>query len=117
MAGSYLYSKSVCECFENSLGLGGKTTINQRINVLATRGYIRFLKEPALYGLPSLSRSKYGYLCVEGMSLPPQADPDTGEITGEERPIMPTHYKCSQSGNLLEMTASEGWFNAGEEEE
>src|SRR5690606_13598214 len=50
------------------------------------------------------SRSKFGYLCVEGMTFPTgeeTADPDTGEIVPVRIPVLPSTYKCPQSGAAL----------------
>ncbi|HSH49713.1 MAG TPA: AAA family ATPase, partial [Halomonas sp.] len=71
------------EAFEGKAGLGANRTINERLAVLATKGYIKFFRNPEDYGLPLLTRSKFGNLCVEQMTLPgnEQIDTDTGEIT------------------------------------
>ena len=47
---------------------------------------------------------RFGYLCVEGMdwARPSESvDPDTGEVTTAARPVLPSHYKCPQTGALL----------------
>ena len=36
-------------------------------------------------------------------------DPDTGEIVTGARPVLPTHYKCSQSGAVLPVEPPEVW--------
>jgi hypothetical protein len=92
------------EQFENQSGLGGRDTIGQRIAVLATKGYIRFFKNAADYGLPTPRRSKFGYLCVEDMRLGPsteRVDAETGEVITTGTFVLPTHYKCPQSGAVL----------------
>ncbi|MEG9883517.1 MAG: hypothetical protein V6Z86_02665 [Hyphomicrobiales bacterium] len=54
------------ESFENKSGLSGQTTIRDRLNVLTTKGVIKFVKGDAASDLGLASdRSKYGYLCVE----------------------------------------------------
>ena len=40
------------EKFENTGGLGGKDTIRDRISVLATKGYIKFVRDGSPFGLP-----------------------------------------------------------------
>mgnify|MGYP002078697753 CR=1 FL=1 len=42
------------EKFENTRGLGGKDTIRDRISVLATKGYIKFVRDGAPFGYPTL---------------------------------------------------------------
>ena len=58
------------EAFENTGGLGGRTIVHDRLSVLATKGKVKFIRGPATtrIGLAA-ERSKYGYLCVEGMLL------------------------------------------------
>ena len=72
------------EAFENKAGLSGAAGIRDRLNVLTTKGIVKFVKGDAAADLGLLSdRSKYGYLCVEGMALGAGAeavDVDTGEI-------------------------------------
>lgn len=72
------------EMFENEAALGGITTIRERLNVLATKGFVKFIRGPAAEALGlSTARLKFGYLCVEGMQLgagDEAIDPDTGEV-------------------------------------
>jgi hypothetical protein len=99
------------EAFENKGGLGGKDTIRERISVLATKGYIKFVRDGAPFGLPS-SRSKFGYLCVEDMTFPTgeeTADPVTGEIVPVRIPVLPSTYKCPQSGAALPVENPTVW--------
>ena len=91
------------EAFENRGGLGGKDTIRDRLNVLATKGFVKFLRDGTPYGLGP-SRSRFGFLCVEGMTAPTGAeaiDPDTGEVVAATIAVLPTHYKSPQTGVLL----------------
>ena len=99
------------ESFENKGGLGGKDTIRERISVLATKGYIKFVRDGGPFGLPS-SRSKFGYLCVEDMTFPTgeeTADPVTGEIVPVRIPVLPSTYKCPQSGAALPVENPTVW--------
>ena len=60
------------EAFENEAALGGITTIRERLNVLATKGFVKFIRGSAAEALGlSAARLKFGYLCVEGMQLGP----------------------------------------------
>ena len=99
------------EAFENTAGLGGKDTIRNRIGVQATKGFIKFLRDGTPYGLGA-SRSRYGFLCVEGMFIPvdgEEVDPDTGEVLPASVPVLPTHYKSAQTGALLEVENPSVW--------
>lgn len=99
------------ETFEGHAGLGANRTINERISVLSSKGDIKFFRNPDDYGLPELTRSKYGYLCVEGMVIPgPETvDTDTGELTQSCYAIKPTHYKCPQTGAVLPVENPDVW--------
>ena len=99
------------ERFENQAGLGSKDTIRDRLGVLGTKGYVKFFRNYEDYELPG-ARSRLGYLCVEGMHLgavEETIDPDTGELTTAARPVLPTHYKCPQSGAVLPVENPEVW--------
>jgi len=93
------------EAFENKSGLSAQTSIRDRLNVLTTKGVIKFVKGDAANNLGLASdRSKYGYLCVECMELATNGetvDPDTGEVSQAHVPVRPSHYKCAQTGALL----------------
>ena len=106
------------EAFENRGGLGGKDTIRDRLNVLATKGFVKFLRDGTPYGLGP-SRSRFGFLCVEGMAAPTGAeaiDPDTGEVVAATIAVLPTHYKSPQTGVLLEVENPQVWvYPEGEE--
>jgi hypothetical protein len=93
------------EAFENKSGLSAQTSIRDRLNVLTTKGVIKFVKGDAASNLGLASdRSKYGYLCVECMELAidgETVDPDTGEVSRAHVSVRPSHYKCPQTGALL----------------
>jgi hypothetical protein len=105
------------EAFENKGGLGGKGTIRDRISVLATKGYIKFVRDGTKFGLPS-TKSKFGYLCVEGMEFPAgdAVDPDTGEIQATFRPVLPSHYKAAATGLAMPVENPEIWVYPQEAE-
>ncbi|BCO30090.1 hypothetical protein TspCOW1_01930 [Thiohalobacter sp. COW1] len=107
------------EAFEGKAGLGANRTINERLAVLATKGYIKFFRNPEDYGLPPLTRSKFGNLCVEQMTLPgnEQIDTDTGEITRSHRIVKPTHYKCPQTGAVLPVEDPDVWIYHEEDQQ
>ena len=85
--------------------MGGKDAIRNRIGVQATKGFIKFVRDGSPYGLGA-SRSRFGFLCVEGMVMPmegEEVDPDTGEVSPISIPVLPSHYKSAQTGALLEV--------------
>ena len=97
-----------CETFEGKAGLGGDRTIHNRLSVLATKGFVKFNME----GDYRIARSKYGVMCVEGMEVPTsmeEVDLDTGEVLPVMGPILPTHFKESQSGAILPVENPEVW--------
>ena len=99
------------ETFENRGGLGSKHTIRERLSVLATKGFVKFLRDPSGFGFP-VTRSRFGYLCVEGMQFGgpvEHVDPETGEVTTEVRPVLPSHFKCPQSGLCLQVENPAVW--------
>jgi len=118
LAGRVYTINQFVERFENLGGLGGKDTIRDRLGVLATKGYVKFLRDYGAYGLPG-ARSRFGYLSVEGMRLGPaddRVDPETGEVLGEARPVLPTHYKCPMSGAVLPVEDPAVWiYHDGDE--
>jgi hypothetical protein len=63
------------------------------------------VRDGAPYGLGP-SRSRFGFLCVEGMTIPvdgEDVDPTTGEVPPVGITVLPTHYKSPQTGALLEV--------------
>jgi AAA domain len=98
------------EAFENKAGLGSKHTIRDRLSVLATKGYVKFLRDGTPFDYP-IVRSRWGYLCVEGMAFSPleDADEETGEITPTPQPVRPSHYKCAHSGACLDVENPSVW--------
>lgn len=111
-AGERLYTAmQFAETFENRGGLGSKHTIRERLSVLATKGFVKFLRDPSGFGFP-VTRSRFGYLCVEGMQFGApveEVDPDTGEVTTSARPVLPSHFKCPQSGLCLQVENPAVW--------
>ena len=94
-------------------GLGGQTVIRDRLGVLTTKGYVKFVRGAAATGIGlAAERSKYGYLCVEGMVLGTgndRIDPATGEVTPELLAVLPSHYKCPQTGAVLPVENPAVW--------
>jgi len=110
--GNVYTSIQFAEAFEGKAGLGGRSTIAERISVHATKGHIKFFKNPEQHDLPPLRRSKFGYLCVETMhlGLPEDVvDAETGEVTEVVHPLLPTHFKCRHTGVALEVENPNVW--------
>ena len=106
------------ETFENKAGLGGSTTIRERLSVLATKGYLRFLRDATPFGYAATT-SRFGYLVVEDMQCGPaedSVDPQTGEITSSLRAVLPSHFKSPQTGAVLEVENPLVWTYAEDEE-
>ena len=108
------------ETFENTAGLGGQSIIRERLNVLTTKGYVKFVRGAAATALDlAAERSKYGYLCVEAMRLATSREhvaADTGEITSELIDVLPSHYKCPHSGAVLPVENPSVWVYRDTEE-
>lgn len=107
-------SAQFAEQFENQAGLGGNSTIRERISVLATKGYIKFLKDGGPFGLP-YCRSKFGYLVIQDMEFGPgeeMVDPDTGEVITTFRRVLPSHFKEPTTGAAIEVENPEVWVHA-----
>ena len=111
LKGKLYTSSQFAETFENRGGLGGQTTIRERINVLASKGHIKFLKDGAPLGLP-YCRSKYGYLVVERMQFgagEETVDQETGEVVTVVQPVLPSHFKCPQTSICLPVENPRVW--------
>ncbi|SNR45464.1 AAA family ATPase [Puniceibacterium sediminis] len=101
--------------FENKGSLGGKTSIADRLHVLATKGHVKFVRGKKLdkLGLKP-TKSKFGYICVQGMCLKTDAevmDVVTGEVVPEVVGVFPTDYMCAESGALLPVENPEIWVD------
>jgi putative DNA primase/helicase len=92
-----------CEAFCNkTTGLGGIETVRRKLNTLATEGYIKFFNNASQYGLSVPQRTKYGYMCVEGMKLKVTTkNKETREKISEIYDVEPSHFKCRKSGLVL----------------
>lgn len=112
LKGNFYTANQFAEAFEGKAGLGGERSIRERLSALATQGYIKYFRNAADYGLPPFGRSKFGYMCVEGMvhNRPKgEPDPDTGEVPMTSLCVLPTHYKCPLSGAAMPVENPEVW--------
>jgi putative DNA primase/helicase len=101
--------------FEGKSGLGSYSSIYNRVNVLATKGDIKFFNEPHPITQQSTQGSDRGYLCVPDMRLGPiteTVDEETGELCEEFIPVKPTHFKDKQTGALLPVEDPDVWVYA-----
>jgi hypothetical protein len=101
--------------FENKGSLGGQTGIRERLHVLATKGYVTFVRgdRAAELGLKP-DRSKFGYLCVREMelrTLEEVMDEETGELLPVFARVLPTNFMCPQTGALLPVENPEIWVD------
>lgn len=101
LKGNIYVGNQFAEKFENKAGLGCKTTIDARISILATKGYIKFNRNLSEFSLQKV-KSKYGILCVEDMMLKSQDD--------KLNPLLPTHFKCPGTGAVLPVENSAVWI-------
>jgi putative DNA primase/helicase len=92
-----------CQAFENKAGLGSQRSIRDNIDVLATKGDIKFHRESA-------SRSKYGLLCVEDMVKGKGVfDSEKNKMIIVYDRVLPTHYKSPQYGNMISVENPNVW--------
>ena len=86
-------------------GLGSKHTIRERLGVLATKGFVKFLRDAAASGSASPPTGRSSAISASRAwqlrTAREEVDPDTGEITAAVRPVLPSHFKCPQSGRCL----------------
>lgn len=91
--------------FENKFGLGSQHSIRDSIDVLATKGYIKFHKSGK-----NASRSKYGLLCVEGMELGNEVfDHTHNKYIMTYNKLLPTHYKAPEDGTIIPIENVDVW--------
>jgi hypothetical protein len=101
--------------FENKGSLGGQTSIRDRLHVLATKGYVKFVRGDQIRELGlKRDRSKFGYLCVMDMRLRTDrevVDDETGEVCPAFIRVLPSDFMCPQSGALLPVENPEVWVD------
>lgn len=101
LKGKLYTSAQFAEAFENKTSLGGLKTITTRISVLATKGYIKFIKNGKIYGF-KCNRSTYGLMCVKHMKFK--------DANGNLIDLLPTHYKCVSTGVALPVENNQIWI-------
>jgi hypothetical protein len=98
---------SFAEFFAGKYGLGSKKTIEDSANTLSRQGYIRFVKGLPEYGHPE-TRSRYGYMVVEGMIL---------QHEGKNIPVLPTHFKSQNFDAAMPVEDPHHWPIRDDEED
>lgn len=83
-------NKIFAEKFENKKGLGNSDAISKRISILATKGYIKFNQNYQDFNLQKDTKNKFGILCTKDMIY-------------NNKEVIPTHYKSSDVGTILEI--------------
>jgi len=114
-----LTSRAFCETYSNTLGLGSRSSISRKINELMSKGYIRLTDG---WDLPDdvekPNHRSDGFMVVEGMQLGQDISKDDGECVWDLTPVLPTHFKHSDSGAILEVESREVWvYQDGPERE
>lgn len=79
--------------------LGSKRAIQDRLEDLTLKGFIKFFQNGEEYGLPKLSKGNYGYMCTNNMRLKVKSK---GSLI-----IQPTHCRCQISGGIKEINYSQ----------
>ncbi|MGB4191886.1 MAG: AAA family ATPase [Rickettsiales bacterium] len=79
--------------------LGSKRAIQDRLEDLTLKGYIKFFQNAEEYGLPKLLKGNYGYMCTNNMRLKVKGK---GNLV-----IQPTHCRCQISGGIKEINGSQ----------
>ncbi len=100
------------EKFEGREGFGGNRTIKERLSVLATKGGIKFFRDAERYGKEALRRTKFGYICVEGMQVATGnecVDVNSGELIPELLTVLPTTYKSPETGSAMPVENPNVW--------
>ena len=106
MEGRFYTPSQFAEFFENRKGLGSRTFIINQWRYLSRKGIIQYFRNYEDYNLPSLRRSKYGYMCIQGMKYGTDGVVHCG--------IEPTEYQCPVTGDLQPVekeknTLAGGW--------
>jgi putative DNA primase/helicase len=106
LKGKLYTSAQFAEAFENKTSLGGLKTITDRISVLSTKGFIKFIKNGKKYGFES-TRSRYGLMCIQHMKFK--------DMSGNLIDVLPTHYKCVSTGAIFPVENDQVWVLQDEE--
>jgi len=98
LQGRVYTARQFSDCFQNKYGFGSSRSLRNRINVLSTKGHVKFFKNVEGYGLPAPQRSRQGYLCVEDMAL------------SDGTRIYPSHFKHPKTDEILPVDDPQKWI-------
>ncbi|MBT7445030.1 MAG: AAA family ATPase, partial [Methylococcales bacterium] len=116
LKGNLYTANQFAEKFEGKAGLSGKDSIRDRISVYGTKGYIKYIQNTEDYNYIK-SRSPHGYMCVEDMVFALKRDVNaTGKPQDSiQIKAVPSHFKCPQTGAILQVENPDIWFYPEEE--
>ncbi|MHA0899388.1 MAG: hypothetical protein C6D10_04115 [Candidatus Liberibacter solanacearum] len=100
LKGKVYTARQFREKFDNKAGLGSEASIQRRLDVLTTQGHIKIFKNTKNYGL-SMHHNSNGLMCVKDMELSIKG--------GEIIKVLPTHYKCEETGAILPVENTNVW--------
>lgn len=89
--GNLYETRQFAEKFEGLEGLGAASSIKDRISVLSTKGYIKFLRTANAHHKSS------GKMITEGLKI-------------DDKTILPTHYKSPSTGAIIEERHPDIWI-------
>ena len=105
LSGRLYTMRRFCYTFANRHGLSGKSSICEKINILATDGHIKFMRNGSRCStLRNLNFKCHGFLWVENMLL----KSSTGEVVA----VYPSHFKCNKTGEVLPLKNQKVWEGA-----
>jgi putative DNA primase/helicase len=79
--------------------LGSKRAIQDRLEDLTLKGFIKFFQDGEEYDLPKLAKGNYGYMCAGNMHL---------KVKGKSNLVIkPTHCRCQLSGGIKEINVNQ----------
>ena len=104
LQGRVYTANQFAEKFENKTGFGSSRSLRNQLNVLSTKGHVKFFKDAESYGLPAPQRSRQGYICVEDMAL------------GDGTRIYPTHFKHPQTSDVMPVDDPQKWISVHRED-
>jgi len=111
LKGNLYTMNAFAEGFENKSGLGSKSSIQDRMGVLMTKGFIKCYRAAHPVTGKAPGRSKFGYMCIENMRLGPAQErvTDDGEVIEDFIAVKPTAYKAADTGAVMPVESPDVW--------
>ncbi len=103
--GNLVTTNSIAAKYEGKQGLGGSSSIERRLKVLQSQGWIRFTKDYSKLKVDT-PKSRLGYLVVPNMVLKKPSDTDG---KSETLPVDATHYRDNQTDAVIEVPNDLPW--------